>query len=267
LPTRPAGSIRRQARRAPDGSARRGTRHSERRGMHWIAPTAHSSSLLDSRPAFPPRWPMRRIGLAGALAISLLAPLVAEPQQTTQNRRVGVVALADAQSGAHILQALQDGLRQHGWVEGRNVKLEIRLAEGRLDRLTSLVDELARLSVDVIVTGSNVETAATRQRAPTIPIVMLIGAGPVGSGFTSSLAHPSGNITGLAFDPTPEIFGKHLELIRELSPRAVSVIVIRNPQLPGGVAYWNAATRAGQKLGLTLRSATVQSADDVQPAL
>ena len=211
---------------------------------------------------------MRLVGLVVVCMVSLLlAPLGVEPQQATQNRRVGVVALADAQSGAHILQALQDGLRQQGWVEGHNLKLEIRLAEGRLDRLTGLVDELVRLPVDVIVTGSNVETAAARQRTTTIPIVMLIGADPVGSGFTSSLAKPSSNITGLAFDPTPEIFGKHLELLREISPRTTSVIIIRNPQLPGGAAYWDATKRAAQKLGLTLRSVAVQSAEDIQPGL
>ena len=211
---------------------------------------------------------MRRIGLAVVLAVSLTLGMPAvDAQQATQNRRVGVIALADAQSGAHILQALRDGLRQRGWVEGHNLNLEIRLAAGRLDRLTGLVDELARLPVDVIVTGSNVETAAARQRTTIIPIVMLIGADPVGSGFTSSLAKPTSNIIGLAFDPTPEIFGKHLELLREISPRTTSVIIIRNPELPGGAAYWDATKRAAQKLGLTLRSAAVQSAEDIQPAL
>jgi len=211
---------------------------------------------------------MRRIGFVVVCIVSLLlAPLRVEPQQATPNRRVGVIALADAQSGTHILRALQDGLRQQGWVEGQNLNLEICLAEGRLDRLTGLVDELVRLPVDVIVTGSNVETAAARQRTTTIPIVMLIGADPLGAGFTSSLARPSGNITGLAFDPTPDIFGKHLELLKELSPQTTSVIIIRNPQLPGGAAYWDATNRAAQKLGLTLRSTAVQTADDVQPAL
>jgi putative ABC transport system substrate-binding protein len=200
----------------------------------------------------------------GSAAALLAVPLVARSQSP---RRVGGVYLIDAQSGAPLGHIFQDSLRKLGWVEGQNVRFENRYAEGRIDRLKDFVAELAQLPVDVIVTGSNIETGAARQVTATIPIVMLIGADPVGAGFAASLARPGGNVTGVSFDPTPEIFGKHLELLKELAPTSVRVTVIRNPSLPGGAAYWDATNIAAKRLGLTLRSLTVESVADVKPAL
>jgi len=182
-------------------------------------------------------------------------------------RQVASISFADAKSTAPLDQIFKDVLHRHGWVEDKNVRFEFGRAVGNLDRFVGLAKAFAREAVDVIVTSNNIETGLVQQVTTAIPIVMLLGADPVGAGLAKSLARPGGNVTGTAFDPTPQIFGKHLELLKDLAPETVRVIVVRNPNLPGGAAYWEAASEAARRLGLVLDSLTVEKAADVAPVL
>jgi putative ABC transport system substrate-binding protein len=208
----------------------------------------------------------RRRFLTG-LGLMLAARLAAEAQPTAgQVRTVGVLSLADAISGRQIVEALRQGLRDQGWIEGQNLIMEYRWAQGRADNLAALAAEMVALKADVIVAATNQEIFAAKQATTTIPIVMLIAADPVGSGLIANLARPGGNVTGVSFDTTPETFGKHLELLKEVVPTLQRVLVLRNPELPGGAAYWKAAEEAAQKLGLTLRSVAIRTPEDLKSA-
>jgi putative ABC transport system substrate-binding protein len=130
------------------------------------------------------------------------------------------------------VEAFRQGLREHGYVEGKNIVIEWRFAEGKLDRLPALATELVRLKVDVIVSGAPAPTRAAKGATATIPIVMAQDSDPVGSGFVASLARPGGNITGLA-TLAPEISGKQLELLKEIVPKLSRVAVLGTSTRPG----------------------------------
>src|SRR5262245_60173391 len=151
----------------------------------------------------------RRAFLAGCLAL-LAAPL-AEGQQTGKVYRIGFISTAGPDKIQHFIKALDEGLREPGYVEGRNLVFERRFADGKQERLPALAAELVRLNVDVIVTGSNPAIAAVKQATSTVPVVMTTSRDPVGSGFVASLARPAGNITGLSNDPGADIVGKNME--------------------------------------------------------
>ena len=208
----------------------------------------------------------RRRFLAGAGAL-VVARRFATAQSSPMVRVVGSVGLPDAESAAPIHEALQTSLRKLGWVEGQNLRFENRWVAGQFDKLKKAAAELVHLPVDVIIPSSNIATGVVRQITGTIPVVMLIGADPVSAGFAASLAKPGGNVTGVSFDPTPQIFEKHLQMLKELAPATVRVIVIRNPSLPGGKTYWHATSVAAEKLGLALHQLAVESAADMQLAL
>jgi len=123
------------------------------------------------------------------------------------------------------VEALRQGLRELGYIEGKNIDIEWRFADGKLDRLPALAAELVRLKVDVIVTSAPPATHTAKGATSTIPIVMAQDSDPVGSGFVASLARPGGNITGLA-TLTPEISGKQLELLKEIVPKLSRVAVL-----------------------------------------
>src|SRR5437016_1101248 len=133
--------------------------------------------------------------LAGGLAI---ARSIAEAQSAANPYRIGFLLGATGESVASLFHALEEGLRELGYVEGRNIVFEQRYAGGRMERLPDLAAELVRLRVDVIVTGSNIHVAAVRRATTTIPIVMVFAVDPVGVGSVASLARPGGNVTGLA---------------------------------------------------------------------
>ena len=129
------------------------------------------------------------------------------------------------------IEAFRQGLRELGYVEGKNIVIEYRYAEGKIDRLPALAAELVRLKVDVIVTGGPAVTRAAKEATATIPIVMTMDTDPVGNGFVASLARPGGNITGLA-TLAPEISGKQLELLKEIVPKLSRVAVLGTSTSP-----------------------------------
>jgi putative ABC transport system substrate-binding protein len=153
-------------------------------------------------------------------------------QQPTKIPRIGYLGATSLSANAARIAAFRQGLQKLGYVEGKNILIEYRFAEGKLDRLPSLANELVNLKVDVIVSGGPAVTRAAKEATSTIPIIMAFDDDPVGSGFIVSLARPGGNITGLSTH-YPEISGKQLELLKEIAPRLSRVAVLGASTQPG----------------------------------
>jgi putative ABC transport system substrate-binding protein len=156
-------------------------------------------------------------------------------------------------------------LRELGYVEGKNIVIEYRYAEGKQDRVPALAAELVRLKVDVIVTGGSTATRAAKEATVTIPIVMAQDADPVGNGFVASLARPGGNITGLS-TLRPEISGKHLELLKEVLPRLARVAVFGTSTATGNVQQRREIELAAGALGVKLQYLAVLAPKDIETA-
>ena len=148
-------------------------------------------------------------------------------------------------------EGFRQGLHELGYVEGKNIVIEWRFAEGKLDRLPALAAELVRLKVDVIVTGGALPTRAAKEATVTIPIVMANDNDPVGNGFVASLARPEGNITGLS-TLAPEISGKRLELLKEIVPRLARVAVLGTSTQPGNAQQLRETELAAGAFGVKL---------------
>ena len=162
----------------------------------------------------------------------LLITGLARAQQPTKIPRIGYLSGSGLSVLAARIEAFRQGLRELGYVEGKNIIIEWRSAEEKFDRLPELAAELVRLKVDVIVSPGPAVTRPLKEATSTIPIVMAQDTDPVGSGFVASLARPGGNITGLA-SLAPEVGGKQLELLKEISPKISRVAVIGNSTTPG----------------------------------
>ncbi len=165
-----------------------------------------------------------------AMLFSLCFP--AQAQQPTNIPRIGYLEAVSPSISAVRSEAFRQGLRELGYVEGKNIVTEYRYAEGKRDRLPALAAELVRLKVDVIVTAGASATRAAKKATSTIPIVMAQDSDPVGKGVVASLARPGGNITGLS-TLAPEISGKQLELLKEILPKLSRVAVLGTSTRPG----------------------------------
>jgi len=209
---------------------------------------------------------MRRIGLAVVLALSLTSTLLAaEAQQPGKVYRVGVLDFVPATSNAANLSALRQGLRELGYVEGQNLVIEYRSADGQAERFPGLAGELVRLKVDVIVTRGTPAALAAKHATQTIPIVMAASANPVGTGAVDSLAHPGGNVTGLSALGT-EMQGKPIEMLRELVPQIVRVAFLFNMSNAALQANWKEAEPAARSVGLQPHLLDVRTVRDLEPA-
>jgi len=210
---------------------------------------------------------MRLIWLAVVLAFSLiLAPLAVEAQQAGKVYRIGFLGTASASGEANRVEALRAGLRDLGYVEGKNIVIEDRWAEGKYDRLPDLVAELVALKVDVIVTtGGTPPALAAKQATTTIPIVMTGVGDAVATGLVSSLARPGGNVTGLT-DLVPELMAKRLELLKEAIPRAGRVAVLSNPDNPSGVGVFKAMEVTARSLKVELQKFGVRGPNEFENA-
>ncbi len=166
------------------------------------------------------------------VVVLLAVGVIAEAQQPTKVPRIGFLGGGSASANAGRIEAFRQGLRELGYVEGKNIVIEHRWAEGKLDRLPALAAELVRLKVDIIVSAGPTVTRVAKEATVTIPIVMAFDNDPVGNGFVASLARPGGNITGLS-SLSSEISGKQLELLKEIVPRLSRVAVIGNSTNPG----------------------------------
>src|SRR5215471_21273005 len=158
------------------------------------------------------------------IALALAPFHLANGQQPKKIPLIGLVSTVSSSSIAARMEGFRRGLRELGYVEGKNIFIEHRSAEGKPDRVRELVAELMRLKLDVIVTTGPTSTRAAKEATVTIPIVMGFDTDPVGNGFVASLARPGGNITGLS-TLAPELSGKQLEMLMEIFPRLSRVAV------------------------------------------
>ena len=177
---------------------------------------------------------MRKAGVLSILfvVVTLAVAVIAQAQQPKRVPRIGFLSGVSPSTNPARPEAFRQGLRELGYVEGKNIVIEYRFAEGKIDRLRELAAELVNLKVDVIVTAAPPPTRAAKQATVTIPIVMLFDDDPVGSGFVASLARPGGNITGLSAQ-APEITGKQLELLKEIVPKLSRVGLLGDVTRPG----------------------------------
>jgi putative ABC transport system substrate-binding protein len=186
-------------------------------------------------------------------------------QQPTKVPRIGFLFAVPPSVVAARTEAFRQGLRELGYVEGKNIVIEWRFAEGELDRLPALARELVRLKVDVIVTGGPPATRSVKQATATIPIVMGFDDDPVGSGFVSSLARPAGNITGLS-TLAPEISGKQLELLKEIVPKLTRVAYLGDVTRPGTAQSLREINLAADAVRVQLQYLEVRGPKDLETA-
>ena len=201
--------------------------------------------------------------IAGALAV----PLASFAQQPARIARIGFLHSASPEGVGDVhLQAFRDGLRELGYVEGKNLQLELRWGEGKLERLPALAVELVVAKVDIIVAVTSPSVAAADQATRTIPIVMPLSSDPVGNGLVASLAHPGGNITGLS-QMAPELGEKRIQLLKEMFPKVShAMAVLWNPAYIGMRARFEQAQVAAPAVGLTVRSLEVRDTRELDAA-
>ena len=206
----------------------------------------------------------RRAFIATSLGL-LAASLAAEAQQPTNMLRIGFLMAVPSSVMSARTEAFRQGLREMGYVEGKTILIEWRSAEGQLERLPSLAAELVRLKVDVIVTAGPSSTRPAKAATVTIPIVITNDNDPVANGFVASLARPGGNITGLSA-LSAEIYGKQLELLKEVVPRLSRVAVLRDSTEPGHAQALRETERAARTLRVQLQYLDVHGPNDIETA-
>jgi len=204
---------------------------------------------------------MLLIRLAVILAVGLLSALATDAQVSG---KVHTVGLLSPPPGAYVA-AFEERLRQLGYVRGSNIVFETRSPGAKAEPLAAAVADLLRLKVEVIVAGPNPFIDAAKQATASVPIVMVYGSDPIGRGYISSLARPGGNITGLTWEPTAEILGKHVELLSELSPRPSRVAGMVDLSTPL-LSHWKEADYAAHRRGITLQQVQIGPDGDVSSA-
>jgi ABC-type uncharacterized transport system substrate-binding protein len=210
---------------------------------------------------------VRRRDFITAIAGSAVTwPLAVRAQQDTKVRRIGLLSPFAPSDTAVWHRAFLRGLAELGWVDGKNIMIAYRYADGRNDRLPALVADLLRLKVDVIVTAVTNDTLAAKNATSEIPIVMAAAGDPVATGIVQSLARPGGNVTGLS-QMNPELNGKRLELLRAIAPNISSVAVLVNPEDPISVLGWNEVQLSAQKLGINARYWEARDASELNKVL
>ena len=197
------------------------------------------------------------------LALILTTIHLVEAQQPPKVTRLGFLIATSPSTEKSRLDAFLQGMRDLGYVEGKNLVIEWRYAEGKFDRLPDLAAGLVRLKVEVIVTTGPTSTSAAKEATVTIPIVMGLDIDPVGSGFVTSLARPGGNITGLS-NLAPEISGKRLELLKEIIPKLSRAAVLGTSTQPGTVQQLRETELAAGALGVKLQYLNVEDASDIE---
>jgi putative ABC transport system substrate-binding protein len=195
----------------------------------------------------------------------LLTTVSARAQQPAKIPRIGYLSGSSISVLADRIEAFRQGLRELGYVEGKNLVIEWRSAEGKIDRVPELAAELVRLKLDVIVSPGPAVTRPLKEATSTIPIVMASDTDPVGSGFIASLARPGGNITGLA-SLAPEVGGKQLELLKEISPKISRVAVIGNSANPGDAQALRETVLAAGSFEVYLRYLDILDPKDIETA-
>jgi len=192
-------------------------------------------------------------------------PLAARAQQPAKVPTIGFLGAGTPLVWGQWVAAFVQRLRELGWIEGRNVAIEYRWAEGRDERFAEIAAEFVRLKVDVIVTSGTPTVVAAKQATSVIPIVFATAGDPVGTGLVASLARPGGNVTGLSVQIT-DLAGKRLELLREVVPGLRRLAIMGNVGNPATVLEMAEARAAAQTLGLEVATFEIRRAEDIAPA-
>jgi len=200
-----------------------------------------------------------------ARAGALMAPLVSFAQQLAKVSRIGFLGNSTAALEANLIGPFREGLRDLGYVEGRNILIEYRWAEGKYERFPALIAELIALKVDVIVTAGTPATLAVKKATTSVPLVMVAVGDPVGTGIVPSLSRPGGNITGLT-SISPELEGKRLELLREVVPKLSHVAILWNPMNAYHVIEMKEAQSAASALRMKVLSLGVRTPEELDGA-
>jgi putative ABC transport system substrate-binding protein len=208
---------------------------------------------------------MQKTLLCLVVAAALGAGPVANAQQPKKIHRIGYLGAASSSANTDRVEAFRRGLREVGYIEGKNIFVEYRHADEKFDRLPALVAELVGLKVDIIVSGGSTVTRPAKEATATIPIVMTNDSDPVGDGFIASLARPGRNITGLS-NFAPELTGKRLELLREIVPKISRVAVLWTSTGSGTRAALQELEGASGALKVKLQYLDVQNPKDIENA-
>ena len=232
--------------------------------VHWVKRHIVDYALDNGKGS---RHSMRSRTLSGLVLLLAIAaagsPIYA--QQTSRIPKIGFLAAPSQVSIAHAIAAFKQGLRELGYIEGKTVLLEVRLAEGVAERLPQLARELVALKPDVIVASNDAAIAAVRRETKTIPIVMAFSSDPAGAGFVASLARPGGNVTGLS-TLSPELSGKRLELLREVVPGLSRVALLWNPDSRGNLLDYKETEVVARSLHMELQSVELSRVEDLDDA-
>ena len=201
-------------------------------------------------------------------AVACAWPLSAFAQQAAKLARIGFLASGSVHSSParRTREAVRQGLRDFGYVEGQNVAIEYRFADGDFDRLPELAAELIRLDVDVIIAAPSPAAVAAKNATAAIPIVMINVGDPVGLGLVASLARPGSNVTGLSFGVGMDTFGKALELLKDAVPDLYRIAILSNPTNPAHALALGALKVASQKVGAQLELVEARARDELESA-
>lgn len=195
----------------------------------------------------------------------LITPSASQAQHRGHVPRVGYLGTSSASLESELVKAFREGLRDHGYVEGQNIVIEYRWAEGNYQRFPALVADLLKLKVDLILTAGTPGALAAKRATQTIPIVMAVTGDAVATGLVSSLARPGGNLTGLT-TMVPDLEGKRLEILREVLPKLVTVVVLLNTANPLTAIQWEQTKTSANTLGIQLQPIEVQRPEDFKDA-
>jgi putative ABC transport system substrate-binding protein len=209
---------------------------------------------------------MKRREFISRLGSATLAwPFAALAQEPTKVPRVGYLFSFVASQGQHLWGACRQGLRELGYVEGKNIILEPRWSEGRNERLPTLAAELVRLNVDVIVSAATPASRAAKSATSTIPIVFVAVADPIRAGLVASYPRPGGNATGISL-LTPELSGKRLQIIAEIVPRTTRVVVLTNPDNLSHAVFLEETMAAGKTLSVQIEPLRARNSREIERA-
>jgi putative ABC transport system substrate-binding protein len=209
---------------------------------------------------------MRRRAFIILLGGTVAFPLAARAQLAGKRPTIGFLGSGTFAAQGQWVASFLERLHELGWIEGRNLTIEYRWAEGSSDRAAELAAEFVRLKVDVIVTYANPMVVAAKQTTSVIPIVFAAAADPLGTGLVASLARPAGNVTGLSVQNT-DLAGKHLELLRDLIPDLRRLAIMANVNNPASLLEMRAVQEAARTIGFEVAALEIRRAEDIAAAL
>jgi putative tryptophan/tyrosine transport system substrate-binding protein len=209
---------------------------------------------------------MKRREFIAVLGGATAWPLAARAQQAGKLPTIGLLDPSTPSSDGQLLAAFVQRLRELGWVEGRNVAIEIRWGEGRSERFAEIAAELVKLKVAVIVTYGTAPVIAAKKATPVIPIVFALAGDPVGSGLVASLARPGSNVTGLSLQTT-DIAAKRIELLRAVVPTLSRLAILGNADNPTNLAEMREVLATARTLGLEAKTLDIRRTEDIVPAI